>query len=75
MSERPEWVRCVGLGVVGSAGQSWCGRPLWRFEWHFIDASHAALNGRDEWRLVACPECVAAITAALKNGAIDGVGA
>lgn len=37
-------------------------------EFHFQGVDHAAENGRQNGRLVACAECVSAITAALKNG-------
>lgn len=64
--EREEFVCCVGLGYQdGRRNVSWCGgsaRP------YFVDATHASLNGKHEGRLVACPECVKAITVALKNG-------
>lgn len=67
--ERPEWVHCVGLGYQdGRKNESWCGgsdRP------YFVDAGHAALNGKHQGRLVACPECVKAINEALRNGYDD----
>lgn len=37
-------------------------------EFHFQSIDHAALNGRNEGRLVACSECTTAIIAALSNG-------
>lgn len=66
--KRPDWVHCVGTGMVGEEGRSWCGgaeRPF------LVDPAHAALNGRNGGRLVACRECVAAIHRALQNGHDD----
>ena len=63
--ERPEYVSCVGLGYRHERKiESWCGgddKP------YFADPAHAALNGKHEGRLVACPECVKKITEALCN--------
>jgi hypothetical protein len=67
MSERPEWVRCVAHDHVDLKDTSWCGRSI-AHEWAFVDPSHAAENGRQGGRLVACPACVAAIIAALQHG-------
>lgn len=64
MAERPNYIKCVATGIVGE-NVSWCGRRLYAFEWHFMDASHAALNGRAEGRLLTCPECAKAIGTAL----------
>lgn len=68
-NEYPEWVHHVGLGYQdGRKNTAWCGstdRPF------FQDATHAALNGRHQGRLVACPECVKAIHQALCNGHDD----
>ena len=67
--ERDDFVRCVGFGYQdGRTNKSWCGgsdRPF------FVDATHASLNGLHKGRLVACPECVDAITRALKNGHLE----
>lgn len=63
-AERPDYVKCVATGYQGES-VSWCGRRLYKYEWHFMDASHAALNGRAEGRLLTCPECAKAIAAAL----------
>lgn len=64
--EREEYVRCVGFGFQdGRRNVSWCGgsdRPF------FVDATHASLNGYQQGRLIACPECVAKITESLKSG-------
>ena len=65
--DRPDYVKCVAHEHVDLTGRSWCGREV-ALEWHFFDPSHAAENGRQDGRLVACPACVAAITTALRNG-------
>lgn len=69
-ADRPEWVHCVGFGVgVRTDGRrTWCGRDERPF---FLDTDHAASNGRHKGRLVACRECVASITNALRNGHDD----
>lgn len=65
---RPDWVKCVGYGYANGrrADEAWCGNKL--ETWHFVDATHASLNGHQKGRLVACRECVGAICAALRNG-------
>jgi hypothetical protein len=65
--DRPEWVHCISHNMNGGR-RSWCGgddRPF------FTDIDHAALHGEQGGRLVACRECVAAITKALVNGHDD----
>lgn len=64
---RPEYIRCIADNHVQNDGKSWCGRWI-KLELHFQSIDHATLNGRNEGRLVACPECAAAIIAALSNG-------
>lgn len=68
-AERPDYVHCVGFDDAtpeASGGRrTWCGRGERPF---FVGPGHAALNGMHQGRLVACPECVAAIAAALRNG-------
>ncbi len=63
---RPDWIKCVSLG---DDGRTWCGRNEKPF---FVDVTHAALNGAQGGRLVACPECVEVIIAALTNAALTG---
>ena len=70
MDDQPEWVHCVAHSHLDLKGTSWCGRRL-APGWHFADADHAAENGRQGGRLVACRECVSAICAALRNGHDD----
>lgn len=68
---RPNYVHCIadikGIEPGTPAREAWCGRALFGF--HFQDIDHAALNGRQEGRLVACSGCVSEIVAGLKNGA------
>lgn len=65
------WVKCVLTGFHGEE-RTWCGREPLVTEWTFTDASHAALNGRAQGRLVACTRCAGAITQALAQGVEDG---
>jgi len=58
-----DYVKCVLLGIEGSQ-ETWCGRKN-VIEWAFADASHAALNGRAEGRLMTCDKCAVAIAEAL----------
>lgn len=67
MSTRPDYVHCIADVHADNVGKSWCGRDI-RMEFHFMNIDHAAFNGRGEGRLVACPDCVAKIIAALGNG-------
>ena len=69
MQDRPEWVRCITHTHVDLLTKTWCGRNA--EGWNFVDASHAAENGRKDGRLVACRKCVAAICKALSNGNDD----
>jgi hypothetical protein len=66
-TDRPEWVHCVGFGdaVRADSRRTWCGRDERPF---FVGIDHAALNGEQGGRLVACRDCVLAITKALCNG-------
>ena len=67
--ERPEYVRCVADTHAERQGLSWCGRRV-EGEWHFVDVDHAALNGRNEGRLIVCPECLSVLITALAHGQI-----
>lgn len=49
-------------------GLSWCGKQLWRYDWVFTSVDHAAMNGREDGRLVACKKCTRAIIKGLTNG-------
>lgn len=61
MSERPEYVKCIYRATSGN--EAWCGKRVVGFT--FLDIDHAAEHGKKEGRLLACPECVAAVTKAL----------
>lgn len=69
MSNRPEWVYCIERKHVDHKGKSWCGKRVFGFL--FVDVSHAAENGAQQGRLVACRECAHTITVALQNGHDD----
>lgn len=62
---RPDYIACVFIGMGDRSRETWCGGA---YASYFTGATHAALNGLNGGRLVACPECVAAITAALRTG-------
>lgn len=80
---RPDYVRCVLTGMYSgtfppgpgpqipglfvAAKNTWCGRTDVH-EFVFQDPTHAALNGLQEGRLMACPECSDAIVRALQKG-------
>lgn len=67
--ERPEYVKCIGFGsAVRTDGKTvWCGREDQTMEFKFVDITHAALNGEQGGRLLACPECVKEITRCLSK--------
>lgn len=62
---------CISRTRVGLVGHSWCGKDV-RGAFYFIGADHAAENGINEGRLVACPQCVEAVTEALRVGVVTG---
>lgn len=66
MTDRPEWIKCIRQTHVDLAGKTWCGKSAIGF--CFVDVDHAAQNGLQQGRLVACPECVEAVVAALHSG-------
>lgn len=65
-TERPDWIVCVSDTHADRRNMAWCGRRVSGFA--FVDADHAAQNGRAEERLVTCPECAAALVKALNHG-------
>ena len=65
---RPDYVKCIRDTHADNKGKAWCGRPACRFEFAFEDVDHAAMNGRNEGRLIVCPECRDAAIKALRNG-------
>ena len=67
MGKYPEYVKCVRYGDVNGVQQTWCGRQT-TMEFHFTNTEHAALNGKQNGRHVACPDCVDEIVKALKSG-------
>lgn len=64
---RPEWIKCIRQTRVEHKGKTWCGRQLSDFDWAFVDVDHAANNGANGGRLVACPQCVEAAAKALRS--------
>lgn len=64
---RADYIKCIRRNHAAHKGESWCGRQLVA-EFAFDGVDHAAENGKQEGRLVACPECVAAVNKALANG-------
>jgi hypothetical protein len=67
MVDRPEWVKCIEHDHTELRGKTWCGRCA-AGAFFFQGCDHAAENGRQRGRLFACPECVEAVCAALRNG-------
>jgi hypothetical protein len=65
---RPEYVKCVSLPESLGA-TTWCGKSREPFDWSFVDIDHAALTRRNGGRQLVCPECRAAIVAALESEA------
>ena len=67
MNKRQDYIKCIAHSHANQhIGMTWCGRT--KEGWAFVDPTHAAYNGLQEGRLVACPECVNAVTRALQNG-------
>ncbi len=62
---RPEYVHCVQDNHAQSLGRTWCGNID---SAAFRDIDHAAMNGRNEGRLMVCRLCLRAIEKALANG-------
>lgn len=65
MSERPDWVKCIRR-TRGDMPRytTWCGSNDGFFE----SLDHAAENGFNGQRLVACKECVKIAVKYLKTG-------
>lgn len=66
MAERHNYIVCIGCSR--EPRKSWCGRALPIGEFRFVGIEHAAENGAQKGRLVACPECAAAVMKALAHG-------
>lgn len=67
---RPDYIKCVRHTHEDFRGKSWCGRPVYNFDWVFCDLDHAAHSQMNESRLLPCPECLRSATDAL-NGKSD----
>lgn len=65
MEERDDYIKCVQNDLTS---KTWCGKPIYNFNWQFVDVTHAALNGLQECRLVCCTDCYKNIVKALSNG-------
>lgn len=63
---RPEYITCVARERIDLANKTWCGKLTNSF--NFVNIGHAAENGAQNGRLVACPKCVKNIIKALENG-------
>lgn len=61
-----DYVHCIERNHVDHKHESWCGKHI--FGVNFVSLDHAAENGLNKGRLVACRECVEAATKALKTG-------
>lgn len=66
-AEEQDWIVCVSDNHADRTGRAWCGRPT-LFGFMFTSVDHAAMNGRNEGRLIVCPECLAEILKGLNNG-------
>lgn len=66
---RPDYVVCISDNHASNEGKSWCGRNA-TMEFTFTGIDHAAMNGRNEGRFVACKECTDAVNKALANGQV-----
>ena len=58
---KPDYVKCVNL-----EGGTWCGAK--RDPLSFVSIDHAAINGKNEGRLIVCGDCRHEIIKALSNG-------
>jgi hypothetical protein len=57
--------RCILTGMADEPKQTWCGRKSDPFEWCFVDATHAALNARQQQWLLSCRKCAEAVAKVL----------
>ncbi len=62
-------IRCVEIGMADKPTETWCGRKTDPAEFTFIDASHAALQGRNGGYVMVCEWCAGAIHSALLKAA------
>jgi hypothetical protein len=66
--DRPEYIVCIRHTHEEKKRTSWCGRHLGPSV-AFIGIDHAVYNTMAEGRLLACPECLAAVAAVLAKAA------
>lgn len=64
---RPDYIKCIARTHVGHQGESWCGARI-TMQFYFVSLDHAAENGLQQGRLVACPQCLEIAINALRNG-------
>lgn len=55
-NDRPEYIKCCLTGAVDDR-YTWCGKHESEAGFCFTDAGHAALNCKQEGRLLLCREC------------------
>lgn len=67
MINRPEYIVCCLTGMANDKN-TWCGKHQAEVSWCFVDAGHAALNGKQEGRLLLCSQCRDKIAEALDAG-------
>jgi len=65
LEEPDEVIKCITHNVYPPTHKTWCGKN-WN-GWAFVDIDHAALNGQNKGRLVACHKCVDKIMDALND--------
>ena len=65
---RPDAIVCIADTHADKKGLTWCGERVGDFA--FVDADHAAMNGRYKGRLAPCPQCRDAVIAGLMEGAL-----
>ena len=66
---RSDWICCIADGHADKTGKTWCGKTAIGFTFTSLD--HAAMNGRNEGRLVACSDCTKAAIEGLTMGQDD----
>ncbi|AEG53157.1 hypothetical protein [Sinorhizobium meliloti] len=65
-NERPDHIVCIRHTHEEKKTETWCGKRAFGFL--FQDTDHAAYNGMNKGRLVACDKCTAAIIECLVEG-------
>jgi hypothetical protein len=64
--KRPDYVHCIEQYRVTKKGTSWCGRDI-AMGFKFVSIDHAVQNEANKGRLMACPDCVSAVSALLNK--------